>query len=139
VWADDAPPALVVGSTTEGLPGTNYFVDDEPLTRAQLAEILADLVGRPVRCPPTWLVRLALGRRMAFLLRSHRVSNRRFTAATGWTPQVRSAADGLPRLACQFRPLAQRFIGAQVRRVLDVTDGRGRLVPELKVNPGTGR
>jgi nucleoside-diphosphate-sugar epimerase len=139
VWDDDAAAALVVESTTEGLRGTYDVVDDEPLTRAQLAEILADLVGRPVRCPPTWLVRLALGRRMAFLLRSHRVSNRRFTAATGWTPQVRSAADGLPRLACQFLPLAQRFIGAQVRRVLDVTDGRGRLVPELKVNPGTGR
>jgi hypothetical protein len=57
------------------------------------------VTGRPVRRLPTWLVRLVFGPRMEFLLRSHRVSNSRFTAATGWAPQVRSAADGLPRLA----------------------------------------
>jgi NAD dependent epimerase/dehydratase family enzyme len=73
-------------------------VDDEPLTRAALAAVLGEVVGRRVRRLPTRLVRAALGPRMAFLLRSQRVSHRRFTAATGWTPQVRSAAGGLSTL-----------------------------------------
>jgi nucleoside-diphosphate-sugar epimerase len=111
VWDEDAAAALVTAATTEGLHGTYDVADDEPLTRARLAEILADVAGRPVRRPPTWLVRLALGSRMAFLLRSQRVTNRRLTTATGWTPQVRSAADGLPRLASQFVPLEQRLTG----------------------------
>jgi nucleoside-diphosphate-sugar epimerase len=116
VWDEDAAAALVTAATTEGLRGTYDVADDEPLTRARLAQVLVDAVGRPVRRPPTWLVRLAVGPRMEFLLRSQRVSNRRFTAATGWVPQIRSAGDGLPRLACQFLPLAQRLPAPRVRR-----------------------
>ena len=99
VWDEDAAAALVVASMTDEVGGTYDVADDEPLTRARLAQVLTGLTGRRVRRPPTWLVRLALGPRMKFLLRSQRVSNRRFTAATGWAPQVRSAADGLARLA----------------------------------------
>jgi NAD dependent epimerase/dehydratase family enzyme len=82
-----------------GVSGDFDVADDEPLTRARLADVLGEVVGRPVHRPPTWLVRTVLGPRMEFLLRSQRVSHTGFTAATGWTPQVRSAAEGLRRLA----------------------------------------
>jgi nucleoside-diphosphate-sugar epimerase len=99
VWDEDAAAALVAAVETPGLSGTFDVVDDEPLTRAQLAAALAAAVGRErVHRPPTPLVRLALGRRLGFLLRSQRVSHRRFTDATGWAPRVRSAREGL-RLA----------------------------------------
>jgi NAD dependent epimerase/dehydratase family enzyme len=81
------------------LEGTYDVADDQPLTRAELARVLALAVGRRVvRRPPTPLVRLALGSRLEFLLRSQRVSNRRFRSATGWAPRVRSAAEGLQLL-----------------------------------------
>lgn len=100
VWDEDAAAALVSAVETPHLSGTFDVVDDEPLTRAQLAAALASAVGRrAVWRPPTPLVRVALGRRMAFLLRSQRVSHRRFVEATGWTPRVGNAADGLARLA----------------------------------------
>jgi hypothetical protein len=41
---------------------------------------------------------------MEFLLRSQRVSHHRFAEATGWTPRVADAADGLARLG---RPAAE--------------------------------
>ncbi len=75
--------------------------------------------GRSVWRPPTWLVRLVLGPQMAFLLRSQRVSNRRFTAATGWAARVRSAADGLPRLARDWR----RWAADRPRAVSGNTSG----------------
>ncbi len=99
VWDDDAAAALVAAAATPGVVGVHDVADDEPLTRARLAAVLADAVGRPVRRPPTPLVRLVLGPGMEFLLRSQRVSHRRFTEATGWAPRVRSAADGLSHLA----------------------------------------
>ncbi len=99
VWDDDAAAALVVAAATPGVVGVHDVADDEPLTRAQLAAVLADAVGRRVRRPPSRLVRLVLGPGMEFLLRSQRVSHHRFTAATGWAPRVRSAPDGIRRLA----------------------------------------
>ena len=98
VWDEDAAAALVAAVETPWLCGTFDVADDEPATRTQLADALAEAVGRRVRRPPTPLVRVALGRRMEFLLRSQRVSNRRFVEATGWTPRVATAADGLARL-----------------------------------------
>jgi nucleoside-diphosphate-sugar epimerase len=98
VWDEDAAAALVTAATAD-VAGRYDVADDEPLTRAQLAAVLGGIVRRQVRRPPTPLMRLLLGRRMEFLLRSQRVSHRRFTEATGWTPQVPGAAEGLPRAA----------------------------------------
>ncbi|MCO1659019.1 NAD-dependent epimerase/dehydratase family protein [Pseudonocardia humida] len=98
VWDEDAAAALRAAAVNPDVRGTFDVADDEPLTRARLATVLAEVVGRPVRRPPTWLARAALGRRMGFLLRSQRVSNRRFAAVTGWAPGVRRAADGLRTL-----------------------------------------
>jgi len=99
VWDDDGAAALVAGATAPGLIGLYDVTDDEPLTRAELAAELGQVVGRRVRRLPTRLVRAALGPRMEFLLRSQRVSHRTFTEATGWAPRVRSAAEGLGALS----------------------------------------
>ena len=88
--------ALVAAAVTPAAFGAYDVADDEPLTRARLAEVLGAVVGRAVHRPPTWLARAALGSGMEFLLRSQRESHLAFTEATGWLPQVRSAADGLP-------------------------------------------
>jgi nucleoside-diphosphate-sugar epimerase len=100
VWDEDAAAALVAAAETPNLSGTFDISDGAPLTRAQLSDALAAAVGRRrVWRPPTPLVRAALGNRMEFLLRSQRVSNRRFVDATGWTPRVTGAATGLTSLA----------------------------------------
>ncbi|WP_369133857.1 NAD-dependent epimerase/dehydratase family protein [Modestobacter sp. I12A-02662] len=110
VWDEDAAAALVAAVETPGLSGTFDVVDDEPLTRAQLAAALAAAVGRErVRRPPTPLVRLVLGHRLEFFLRSQRVSHQRFSDATGWAPRVQSAREGLPLaraavMGCQALP-----------------------------------
>jgi nucleoside-diphosphate-sugar epimerase len=99
LWDEDAAAALLAAVETPGLRGVYDVADDEPLTRAQLATAVAEVVGRrSVRRPPTALVRLAFGGRLDFLLRSQRVSNQRFKEATGWSPRVRDAAAGLRRL-----------------------------------------
>jgi nucleoside-diphosphate-sugar epimerase len=99
VWDSDVADALLAAVETGTLTGGYDVVDDRPLTRAELAGALAEVTGRrSVRHPPTWLIRAALGERMSFLLRSQRVSNRRFRQATGWVPRVPDAAAGLRAL-----------------------------------------
>ena len=87
VWVDDAA-AAVIAALERAPAGVYDVVDDRPLTVAELAASLASAVGRPGLERPG-------GRRA----RSQRVSNRRFREATGWSPSVRDARDGLRRLA----------------------------------------
>lgn len=109
VWDDDAAAALVAAVETNGLTGGYDVVDDRPLTRAELAGALAEVVGRrSVRRPPTWLVHAALGQRMSFLLRSQRVCNQRFRQATGWAPRIPDATVGLRTLGTPDRGLPRR-------------------------------
>src|SRR4029450_7148673 len=70
-----------------------------PLTRRQYADALAVAAGRPhyVRGPGRML-RWG-GAQAALLLRSQRVSNRRFREAAGWAPRWRGADEGLGGLA----------------------------------------
>jgi len=96
VWDEDAAAALV--SALDAPSGVYDVVDDEPLTRAELAAWLTDAVDGHGRAP--------LAPRdvdpdspYAFLQRSQRVSNARLTRATGWRPSVHSAREGLRRLA----------------------------------------
>jgi nucleoside-diphosphate-sugar epimerase len=66
--------------------GTYNVVDDEPLTKRAYAAALADAVGtRPWIKGPGRLPRL-LGHRVDTLMRSMRVSNRRFREVSGWAP-----------------------------------------------------
>ena len=94
VWVDDAATA-VVAALRSAPSGVYDVVDDEPLTRRELARAIAEAAGRPfVLRPPVWLVKMVGGRQADFMVRSHRVSNARFKAATGWAPGVPSARHG---------------------------------------------
>ncbi len=70
--------------------------DDEPLTRREWADVLAETVGaRALRLMPGWLSALG-GKTMELLSRSQRMSNAKLKAASGWAPRWRSAREGLP-------------------------------------------
>lgn len=97
LWDEDAASALV--AALQAPAGLYDVVDDEPLTRAELAEVLTDVVGKPVKVMPLWFSRGLLRAGAAHMLRSQRVSHAAYTEATGWRPTIRSARDGLPLLA----------------------------------------
>lgn len=92
VHADDAAAAVAAAL---GAPAGAYnVVDDEPLTRDQNDRAIADALGvRPLRRPPRALARFAEGR-APIMTRSIRVSNARFTEATGWAPAHASGREG---------------------------------------------
>ena len=48
VWDEDAAAALVAAAVTPAAIGAYDVADDEPLTRARLAEVLGAVVGRAV-------------------------------------------------------------------------------------------
>jgi nucleoside-diphosphate-sugar epimerase len=103
IWVDDAASA-VQAALRHAPAGVWDVVDDEPLPRRELARAVADAAGRPfVVRPPMWLLKIVGGRDTAFMGRSHRVSNRRFKAATGWAPRVRDARQGWDRIAQTLR------------------------------------
>jgi len=98
IWVDDAASA-VLAALERAPSGTFDVVEDDPLRRGELAERIAHAVGRRrLFAPPRWLQRLLLGRAGEFLMRSQRVSNRRFRQATGWAPSVPSAREGWLRI-----------------------------------------
>ncbi|MBN2624992.1 MAG: NAD(P)-dependent oxidoreductase [Acidimicrobiales bacterium] len=94
IHVDDAAAAVVAALAVPA--GTYDVVDDEPLTSAEYADVLAAAVGRRryVRGPGR-LMRLG-GSTAEPLVRSQRVSNRRFRSVAGWSPRWASVADGLP-------------------------------------------
>lgn len=103
IWVDDAA-AAVLAALERAPTGTYDVVDDEPLTRRELARVVADAAGRPFLLrPPVWLVKMAGGADTLFLARSQRVSNRRFREATGWAPAVRDAREGWRRIGDVLR------------------------------------
>ncbi len=103
IWVDDAAEAVV--SALRAAPAGVYdVVDDEPLTRRELAKTVAEAAGRPfVVRPPVWLLKLAGGREAGFMARSQRVSNARFKAVTGWSPRVPDARVGWRLVAESLR------------------------------------
>jgi nucleoside-diphosphate-sugar epimerase len=97
IWDEDAARALV--AALHAPAGLYDVVDDEPLTRQELAEVLSQVMGRPIKLVPVWFSRGLLRAGAAHMLRSQRVSNAAYVAATGWHPAVPSAREGLPLLA----------------------------------------
>lgn len=74
--------------------GIYNAVDDEPLTRRELHDLLADAAGRTVRPYPAWTVRLTSGP-VRSLARSHRVTNAKLRDL-GWRPSIPSRRQGWP-------------------------------------------
>src|SRR4029079_6875644 len=86
VWDEDAASALV--TALHAPAGLYDVVDDEPLTRAELAQVLGEVVGRPVKVMPEWFSRGLLRAGAAHMLRSQRVSHAADRAATGLDPNM---------------------------------------------------
>jgi nucleoside-diphosphate-sugar epimerase len=88
---DDA--AMAVVSVLDAPSGIYNVVDNDPLTRRELAELASDVLHVPVpRIPPAWLAKLAggVGETMS---RSLRISNAKLRALAHWPPASASARD----------------------------------------------
>jgi nucleoside-diphosphate-sugar epimerase len=96
IATDDAATAVVAAL---GAPsGTYNVVDDEPLLRREWAEAAAEALGQK---RPVFAMKAAkplLKRKADMLLRSQRVSNRRFKEVTGWAPAHPSVREGFRTL-----------------------------------------
>jgi nucleoside-diphosphate-sugar epimerase len=91
---DDAGAAVAAAMDVDA--GIYNVVDDEPLTRGELADVFAQALGRKrLRTIPK-AATAAAGAAMRMMARSHRVSNERFKKASGWEPRFGSGRDGLP-------------------------------------------
>jgi hypothetical protein len=96
--------------------GLYDVVDDEPIRQRQLKTALAAAVGRRrLLSIPSWLLRIMAGSTGEALTRSLRVSNRRFRDATGWSPAVRNAVEGLGMFASASIPTGSQHVPAIVR------------------------
>jgi nucleoside-diphosphate-sugar epimerase len=74
--------------------GTFNIVDDEPVTKREYADALAQAARTSMWVRAPGRAALLLGNRSTSLTRSLRVSNMRFRAATGWAPRYTSAREG---------------------------------------------
>lgn len=90
VWLDDAASAVV--AALDAPAGTYNVADADPATRGEGDAALAAAVGRDTLDPV--FADDAIPPRMEPLARSQRLSTRRLTEATGWTPRVRAATEG---------------------------------------------
>ena len=103
------------------MPAGAYSVcDDEPLTRREWADVLADAAGapRPKLLPP-WMALLG-GATMELLSRSQRMTNARLKGVSRWSPHRRSARDGVRaavRTLLDAEPAAAASIGARSKGV----------------------
>ena len=89
---DDAAAAAVAALRAPA--GTYNVAEDLPVTHGESAEILARALGvGEIKFAPPVLPKVG-GR--PDLLRSHRISNRRFKEATGWEPAYPDAWTGWP-------------------------------------------
>jgi nucleoside-diphosphate-sugar epimerase len=92
-----ADAGKAVAAALDAPAGTYNVVDDEPLTKRDVATAIGDAVrARPwVHVPGRLTPLLLRGQPAAALLaRSQRVSNARFRSATDWAPQFPSVREG---------------------------------------------
>ena len=92
IHTEDAATAVVAALAVPA--GIYNVVDDEPVDRRAWAEAFAASLGVK---PPRFVAKLAkplMGRKAEMLLRSQRVSNRRFKEASGWAPRYPSVREG---------------------------------------------
>ena len=111
IHADDAASAAVAAL---GAPAGIYDIaDDEPVTKAAYADAAGAAVGRRRLLHLPGRAGRVGGSSNAALMRSQRISNRRFKDATGWAPAYRSVRDGFPAVAAEMdppRPLLERLV-----------------------------
>jgi nucleoside-diphosphate-sugar epimerase len=104
---EDAASAVV--AALDAPSGIYNVVDDEPLTRHEFGDALAEMLNvRSPRLPPVWLVTFTggLGETIA---RSLRISNSKLKKETDWTPQYPTARTGwLAALRARTHPEAER-------------------------------
>jgi 2-alkyl-3-oxoalkanoate reductase len=83
------------------VPSGIYDVaDDEPLTRGELFDTMAQAVGhKHLLALPRPLLHLFTGVVYDMVSRSLRISNRHFQEISGWKPVVPSASEGWAQLA----------------------------------------
>ena len=100
VNTDDLGPAVVSALSVPA--GEFNVVDDEPITRQALGELLASAFGRKrLRRQPLLILRFG-GASLELIGRSQRVSNQLFKTASKWQP-VLNAREGWPMVAEQVR------------------------------------
>lgn len=96
IHADDVGTA--VAAALRAPSGIYNIVDNEPLRRRELGDILAAALGAgSLKTIPPPLAAVG-GSKIRLLMRSQRLSNRRFREATGWNPSVPTAREGLVRV-----------------------------------------
>jgi nucleoside-diphosphate-sugar epimerase len=96
IHIDDAASAVV--AALHAPAGIYNVVDDDPVTKREFAEVMAAALGKkPPHHLPATAVKL-VGKKAGYLVRSQRVSNRRFKEATGWAPRYPSVREGLPQV-----------------------------------------
>ncbi|HUR32836.1 MAG TPA: NAD(P)-dependent oxidoreductase [Vicinamibacterales bacterium] len=102
VHCDDVATAVVAAL---GAPAGVYNIaEDEPMTRRQGAQALADALGKKkVRTGLTGLAGKVPSQTISVMTGSERVSNAKFKAATGWAPQVPSQREGWPRILDEMK------------------------------------
>jgi 2-alkyl-3-oxoalkanoate reductase len=114
LWIGDAASALV--AALDRAPSGLYDVVDEPVRQRRLKTALAKAAGRrSVLSLPAWLVRMMAGPAAEVFTRSLRISNRRFRDATGWTPRVRDAFEGMTRVGAENPPVPTARVPIAVR------------------------
>lgn len=99
IHVDDGGRA--VPAALDAPAGTYNVVDDEPLTKRQYAQALADAVERRAWLRAPGRAALLLGHRTTSLARSVRASNAKLRTTTDWSPRFPSAREG-------WRDMAQR-------------------------------
>jgi nucleoside-diphosphate-sugar epimerase len=99
IYVPDAARAVVAAIAVPA--GVYNIGDDEPVRWREYLGAAAEAAGgRPPRRLPGFLTRLVLGPEVSgYAGRSHRVSNARFKAASGWKPNVPGVREGGPLVA----------------------------------------
>lgn len=99
MWIEDAARAIVA-ALVEDVPAGNYdVVDDTPLTRQQIFDLLAHEVGKKsLFVMPSFLMRLMMGVKYGELAKSYRISNQRLKEVSSWRPEAPDLRQSLPNI-----------------------------------------
>ena len=102
IHVDDAAAAVV--AALDAPAGIYNVAEDQPVRFREYAEALAEAFGfgHPVHLHAA-VARLTLGPLADVILRSHRISNRRFKAAASWAPRHVNAREGWRSIAAAMR------------------------------------